>query len=169
MSTCHFPPQKHLWFDCFVDDPSAYETHLNALIDNACSPVLIRLDFANKLQLQQFTLPEPVKVNLAVDSGKIKKFEFGECIELRLYSIDHSWKSKKIRSVVAPCLCTKLILGLSFLASHSIVIDHKTWTIINKHCGKDLNKDETKPQKKLKPFEEIYQSGGKCIKTGKHF
>ena len=88
-------PQKHLWLNCFVNVPSTYETHLNALGDNACAPVLIRQDFTDELQLQQFTLWDPVKVNLAVDSGKVKKFEFGECVKLRLYSIDHSWKSKK--------------------------------------------------------------------------
>ena len=60
---------------------------------------------------------------------------------------------KKICTVVAPCLCTKLVWNLSFLASHSIIIDHETQTIIEKCCGKDLNKDETKPQEKLKPFE----------------
>lgn len=45
------PPQKHLWLNCFVNAPSSSETHLNVLIDNACSPVLIRPNFADKLQL----------------------------------------------------------------------------------------------------------------------
>ena len=80
--------------------------------------VLVKPKFADKLKLRRMPLRDKVTVSLAVDSGEVKKFEFDEYVHLKVYSVDHSWESKTIRATVAPGLCTNLILGLSFLASH---------------------------------------------------
>ena len=66
-----------------------------------------------------------MSVKLAVDSSGDKQVEFEEFVTLKLYSVNHSWESKTICAIVAPNLCTKLILGISFLTTHSIVIDHE--------------------------------------------
>ena len=68
------------------------------------------------------------------------------------------WKSKAIRAVVAPSLCSPVILGLPFLSHNKIVIDHDTHTAIAKDSGFDLLHPEPPhpkpaPKKKLKEFE----------------
>ena len=125
------PPQKHLFLDCYIPS-STSEIHLNALIDHACLPVLIKPEFADKLKLKCMPLHEKMSVKLVVDSSGDKRVEFEVFVTLKLYSVNHSWESKTIRAIVAPNLCTKLILGMSFLATHSIVIDHEDRTIIDK-------------------------------------
>ena len=108
------------------------EIRLNALIDHACLPVLIKPEFADKLKLKRMPLHEKMSVKLVVDSSGDKRVEFEEFVTLKLYLVDHSWESKTICAIIAPNLCTKLILGMSFLATHSIAIDHKDRTIIDK-------------------------------------
>jgi len=147
-------PQKHLFLHCFVDNPSGSEVRSNALIDDGCYTVLVKPEFADKLKLRRMLLRDKVMVSLAVDSGEVKKFEFDEYVHLKVYSVDHSWESKTIRATVAPGLCTNLILGLSFLASHSIVIDYEQRTITDKRCGKTLNRTQPiKPRSKPTAFE----------------
>ena len=47
------PSQKHLFLYCYVNDASCGETRVNALIDNACTTVLIKSDFVDKLKLRR--------------------------------------------------------------------------------------------------------------------
>ena len=99
-------------------------------------------------------LKEKMTVSLVVNSGGVRKFHFEEYVNLKLYSVDHHWESKTIHAIIAPGLCTKLLLGLSFLASHSIVIDYKDRTVIDKWCRKDLRKPNAiKPAPKPTVFE----------------
>lgn len=119
-------PQKHLFLTFFVNTPSDSDICVNTLIDDGCGTVLIRPDFANKLKLRRVPLWDKVTVSLAVDSGRVKKFVFDEYVALKLYSVDRQWQLKTVCTIITPGLCTKLILGLSFLATHSIIIDYQT-------------------------------------------
>lgn len=83
-------PQKHLFLNCFVDDPSGSEVRINALIDDGCTTVLVKPEFADKLKLRQMVLQDKVMVSLVVDSGEVRKFEFKEYVHLKVYSVDHS-------------------------------------------------------------------------------
>lgn len=65
-------PQKHLFLDVFVDSASKTEVRCNALIDNACTTVLIKPEFADKLKLRRMPLKDKVTVSLAVDSGEVR-------------------------------------------------------------------------------------------------
>jgi hypothetical protein len=57
---------------------------------------------------------------------------------LEVYNLSLSWKARKIRALVAPSLCTPLILGLPFLAANHIVIDHEARTVIDKRTKFNL-------------------------------
>jgi len=61
-----------------------------------------------------------------------------ESVELKLCTVDQRWTSKCIRAVVTPGLCTSIILGQSFLVSHSIVIDYAARTVTDKRCNRDI-------------------------------
>lgn len=54
------PLQKHLFLDCYVNDACCGETRVNALIDNACTTVLIKADFVDKLKLRRVPLQDKV-------------------------------------------------------------------------------------------------------------
>jgi hypothetical protein len=62
----------HLYWDCHADGPdptSALPIH--ALIDDACTTVMIRPDLADALELRRVALHKPLEVGLAMDSGKV--------------------------------------------------------------------------------------------------
>jgi hypothetical protein len=65
-----------------------------------------------------------MEIELALSSGEVKEFVLKESVELKLCTLDQRWSSKSILAVIAPGLCTSIILGQSFLVSHSIVIDY---------------------------------------------
>ena len=86
---------------------------------------MIRPDLADTLRLRRVALPKPIEFSLAMDSGEVKMFGLQETVCLKLYSVGHGWASKTVCAFVVPGLCTNLILGQSFLATHKIVIDYK--------------------------------------------
>ncbi|KIM83633.1 hypothetical protein PILCRDRAFT_7047 [Piloderma croceum F 1598] len=119
-SESYVPPPlhaPHLYWDCLAD-------------------VMIKPDLADMLGLRQVALPEPEEFTLAMDSGEVKTFGLQEMVDLKLYSV--GWALKTVHAFVAPGLCTSLILGQSFLATHKIVIDYELRTVTDKRSGFDL-------------------------------
>lgn len=137
----YVPPliTPHLYWDCLTDSPhldSAIPIH--TLIDNSSSLVMISEDLIKQLKLPRVPLHKPLSVGLVVDSGEVGKVELRESVLLCLYSVNLSWALRFVHTVVTPGLCTSIILGQSFLASHSIIIDHTARTVIDKRSGFDL-------------------------------
>ena len=70
--------------------------------------------------------------------GKKQVVHMSQWVKLQLYDPSGSWKSKTIHAIVAPSLCSPVILGLPFLSHNKIIIDHETCTAIAKDSGFDL-------------------------------
>jgi hypothetical protein len=52
--------------------------------------------------------------------------------------VDNYWTSKTIRAIVAPGLCSPVLLGMPFLSHNHIVINHEARTAVDKSTGFDL-------------------------------
>ncbi|KIM90206.1 hypothetical protein PILCRDRAFT_1558 [Piloderma croceum F 1598] len=81
-SESYVPPPlhaPHLYWDCLADGPDPYSpVRIHALIDNACTTVMIKPDLADMLGLRRVALPEPEEFTLAMDSGEVKTFGLQE-------------------------------------------------------------------------------------------
>jgi hypothetical protein len=83
-------------------------------------------------------LQEPVNVSLALNGNSDSVAEFRDYVFLSLSSLNNAWSSKPVRALIAPGLCSSILLGLPFLVHNKIVIDHDSRTAIDKTCGFDL-------------------------------
>ncbi|KAJ7443071.1 hypothetical protein B0H11DRAFT_2251143 [Mycena galericulata] len=140
----------HLEWNCLIEGPmSNFPLPIKVLIDDGAHLVLIDSDLVDKLELRRFKLhrPEPISLAMAADSDPITHLK--EYVKLKLLSVDQSWTSRTIRALVAPNLCSPVILGLPWLARNSIVVDHAERTAVDKNCGYDiLNPPPPSPPKK---------------------
>jgi hypothetical protein len=50
-----------------------------------------------------------------------------------------------VHALIAPSLCSKILLGLPWLAHNKIVIDHSLHTAIDKSCDFDILNKSTTP------------------------
>ena len=128
---------------------------LNRVIDHSSSAVLIPEDYALKLGLCQKCLRKPYIAELAMEkNGQKSQFEFSEYVKLQLHDSSSYWSSKTIRAIVAPGLCSPMILSLPFLSHNNIVVDASACTAIDKKCNFDLLHPKPPPlhlvKKKLK-------------------
>jgi hypothetical protein len=84
-------------------------------------------------------------------------------IKLKLYDLNCWWFSKTVRAIIAPGLCSPIILDLPFLSHNRIVIDHHTQMAIDKTTGFDILNPVAlpppkAPKKKLKQlFTELQE------------
>jgi len=69
-------------------------------------------------------------------------------VKLRLFDRNNLWSSCTVHAVVAPGLCTDIILGLLFLRINKIVSDHDASTCIAKESGYDLLNPPSAPERK---------------------
>ncbi|KAG1804740.1 uncharacterized protein HD556DRAFT_1226393, partial [Suillus plorans] len=123
---CVAPLQtSHLRWTCLVDGPAVSSPlSVSALIDHGSSLVLIGEDLVSQLGLRRRKLGKPISISLAVTKNK-------ECLLLSHYvklactSPDQMYTSRTVRAIIAPNLCTPLLLGGPFLAHNRIVIDHE--------------------------------------------
>lgn len=141
-----------LW-DCFIDGPASdSSTRVSALIDDGSAAVLIDEEFALKLGLHRRKLPSPIPFNVALSGDSKDPFLLSEYVKLACTSLDSCFTSRSVRAVVAPKLCTPLLLGGPFLHHNKIVIDHDLRTCIAKDVGYDLlNPDASLPTKSCVP------------------
>jgi len=93
-------------------------------------------------------------INVAMkNEKKEKKIEpvlLSEYVSLSLSTLDNSWTSKPIIAVIAPGLCTNVLLGLPFLVHNHIVVDHELPSAIVKDTSVDLLNFVPAPKKILK-------------------
>lgn len=123
--------------------PSVRPCHLlpicvNALIDHGSPLVLIDEQLVSKLGLRICALPRAMPVTMAM-SGEVKDpFLLTHYVQLSCLSLDERFCSKSVRALLAPNLCTPLLLGAPFLSHNCIVIDHELRTCIAKNNNYDL-------------------------------
>jgi hypothetical protein len=112
------------------------------MIDNGAHIVLISPEMVKTLRLEHKRLRKPQLINVALnDKKKEKNFQpamLSEYVTLTLSTLDNSWTSKKINAVIAPGLCTNILLGLPFLVHNRIVVDHELPSAIVKDSDIDL-------------------------------
>jgi hypothetical protein len=107
----------HLFWNCVINsDLHDYPVPINALIDHGSHAVLIREDLVDQLGLRRHRLPKPEKVELTMSQGDAKvEFELTEWVKLKLHDPSFFYSARTVRAIIAPGLCSPVILGLPFL------------------------------------------------------
>ncbi|KIK36858.1 hypothetical protein CY34DRAFT_93677, partial [Suillus luteus UH-Slu-Lm8-n1] len=136
---CVAPLQTpHLRWDCLVDGPAVSSPlNVSALIDHGSSLVLIGEELVKKLGLRRRQLAKPFPVSPALSKNK-DSFLLSHYVKLSCTSLDQVYTSRTVRAIIAPNLCTPLLLGGPFLQHNRIVIDHELRTCIVKDTNYDL-------------------------------
>src|SRR5271155_2151893 len=117
-----------IWLEKWV------ETHYS----NGAHLVLIRPETVASLGLPIHRLTEPICVSLALSASLETVSHFSDYVYLTASSLDNAWTSRPVRALVAPGLCTEILLGLPFLVHNKIVVDHDARTAIDKSSNFDL-------------------------------
>ena len=111
----------------------------DALIDHGSSAALISEEYVSKLRLHHKHLIEPYTAELIMENnGQKVEVKFSEYVKLQLHDPSSYWSSKTAYVIIAPGLCSPMILGLPFLLHNDIVVDASARTVIDKKCGFDL-------------------------------
>jgi hypothetical protein len=120
--------------------PNLCSSITTSMIDCGCPTVLIREDLCNSLGLQKRKLHKPESFDVALhDYPRVKKSVIlHDYCTVSLSDPASRWHSNSVRAIVAPNLCSSIILGLPFLAHNDIVIDIAARTAIYKKSGFDL-------------------------------
>jgi len=160
----------HLFWRCSVSSPTgSFPLTFDTLIDDGSHTVLICEELVDTLGLRHHLLPNPEEVELAMQTGKKKVIvKLTEYVKLQLYNLNSWWTSKTVCAILAPGLCSPIILGLPFLSHNHIVIDHHARTAIDKTTGFDILHPVPLPplaplKKKLKEFFSELQQDHKLL------
>ena len=132
ISCPHLIWRAQIWNDVDVQIP------FDCLLDDGAHLVLIRPETVTDLGLPIRRLHEPVSVTFALNGNPDSLSVFHDYVSLSLSSLNNAWSSKPVRALIAPGLCSSILLGLPFLVHNKIVIDHDSRTAIVKGCGFDL-------------------------------
>ncbi|KIK43352.1 hypothetical protein CY34DRAFT_40541, partial [Suillus luteus UH-Slu-Lm8-n1] len=154
---CVAPLQTpHLRWDCRIDGPAVSSSIVvSALIDHGSSLVLIDEDLVLKLGLRRHQLSKPVPITLALSQDK-EAFFLSHYVKLSCSSLDHAYTSRTVRAIIAPKLCTPLLLGGPFLEHNRIIIDHELRTCIVKDTNYDLLRSPTTvAPRPARPVQEV--------------
>jgi hypothetical protein len=84
--------------------------------------------------------------NIALSGEEKDSFLVSDYVRLTCISIDSHFTSRSVHTIVAPNLCTPLLLGGPFLHHNEIIIDHKLHTC----TVKDQDYELLNPQPKFK-------------------
>ncbi|KAI6095623.1 hypothetical protein F5141DRAFT_988573, partial [Pisolithus sp. B1] len=129
----------HFHWSCLVNGPNVPSAiSMKALIDNGSHLVLIDAALVKQLGLHHHSLPKPYTVSVALSLGDHKCLSLQQYVVLSCYSSDGLFCSHSVHAVIAPHLCTPLLLGMPFVAHNCIVIDHELCTCIVKDTRYDL-------------------------------
>ncbi len=132
----------HLLWRCTVDncDPGALEprTNVTALVDDGAHLVLICPQLVDHLHLKCHLLPEPIEIGIAISDSPSPACKLTEWVKLKPHDISAAWSSCTVHTIIAPGLCSDIILGLPFLKTNQIVIDHHACTVVAKQANFDL-------------------------------
>jgi len=134
---------EHLKWEANVFGSNEFPTRVECLLDNGAHLVLIRPETVADLALPIRKLCEPISVTLALEGDKIVS-ELYDYVNLQLHSKNNEWTSKTVRALIAPNLCTNILLGLPFLSHNTIVVDHADRTAIDKSSGFDILNDKSR-------------------------
>jgi hypothetical protein len=152
----------HLLWKATIWNKNDEQIPVQCLLDNGAHLVLIRPETVALLHLPVHRLQEPICVSLALAQSFHTVSSFSDYVFISPSSLNNAWSSRPIRALVAPGLCTQILLGLPFLVHNKIVIDHEARTAIDKTCGFDLLNDVHIPRpifnKMLSPKEKRLQS-----------
>ena len=130
----------HLMWKAHVLGPDGFPIPIDCMIDSGAHMVLIRPEVVADLALPIHRLRSPILMSLAVGDGT-DITELHSFVTLSLSSLNNAWTSRTVRAVIAPGLCTNMLLGLPFLEHNHIVIDHSLRTAIHKPSNFDLLND----------------------------
>jgi hypothetical protein len=131
----------HIMWPCTMAGPALeFPRATLSMLDTGCPTVLIREDLVANLGLHHRLLPKPESFEVALQDPKDKKeyVTLKEWCKITVSDPSSSWHSKSIQAIIAPCLCTEIILGLTFMACNTIVVDVAACTAIDKTSGFDL-------------------------------
>ncbi|KAJ3871000.1 hypothetical protein F5051DRAFT_316362, partial [Lentinula edodes] len=130
----------HLRWKCHVTGPkSDFPILVNSFIDNGAHLALIHPDLAHRLGLTRHKLTHPEPVCAAFQSNNQPAVPaLTEFVRLKVDSIDGCFTSRSVPFIIAPGLCTQLLLGLPWLTHNNIVIDYAKRSCIHKPSGFDL-------------------------------
>jgi hypothetical protein len=131
----------HLMWQCTMPGPSFdFPVAFTAMLDTGCPTVLIREEVAVSMGFHRRLLPRPESFDVALQDPNAKKetVVLKEWCKITVADPSASWQSKSIRAIIAPRLCSDIILGMTFLGRNSIVIDTSARTAIDKTCNFDL-------------------------------
>jgi len=141
---------NHLQWNANVFGENEFPTRITCLLDNGAHLVLIRPETVADLALPIRKLTEPISITLALE-GKKTVNVFHDYVHLQLSSVNNEWTSKTVCALIAPQLCTNILLGLPFLTHNNIVIDHEARTAVDKISGFNLlNEDARMPCNRVK-------------------
>jgi hypothetical protein len=132
---------------------------IDTFLDCGSHLVLINESLVNELQLHRHKLHKPIPKNLALLTGKEPKNFFEEWTKIKLYDPENNWAARSVHAVIAPALCTDVLLGLPFLSVNNLVTDYCNRTCIDKVTGFDLMnpKPPTKPPEPKPKLRKIYE------------
>jgi hypothetical protein len=107
----------HYCWRCVVDNVNLLDRlEVDVLIDNGSHTVLIHDNLTECLGLCRRKLIDPMNVSLALsDSNNCVVTTLMDWVKLKLFGRNNLWSSQTVCAVVAPGLCTDIILGLPFL------------------------------------------------------
>jgi hypothetical protein len=132
----------HLQWHCIIQGMGLTELVTTvSLIDPGSHLVVIDKNFASSLALQRHVLEKPEKVGVAFAPGNNNnhtEIVLKEWVKLYLHDPSLKWRAKLVRTVVAPNLCSPIILGLLFLSHNNIVIDAAHRLAVDNKTGFDL-------------------------------
>ncbi|KIN96684.1 hypothetical protein M404DRAFT_101369, partial [Pisolithus tinctorius Marx 270] len=129
----------HLQWSCLLEGPNlTFPLPVKALIDSASHLVLIDKGLILKLGLQCHQLHKSLNVSVALSSGDWEVMSLQSYIVLSCLSSDACFHSHSVCTIIAPHLCTPLLLGLPFLSHNGLVIDYALHTCVDKDTGYNL-------------------------------
>jgi hypothetical protein len=155
------PAPLTVYWRCSVSGPATeFPVIFEALMDHEADTVFISESFASELALKCRRLYKTMSVEMAMpgEAGK-QVIHMSQWVKLRLNDPSGVLKLRTMRAVIAPSLCSPVILGLPFLSCNKIVVDHDARTAIVKDCGFDLLHPTTPDQKPppKKKLKEIFR------------
>lgn len=128
-----------MWQCSLISSVSPFPVSVSALIDDGSSLVLIDDALIMKLGLRRRKLHKPIPATVAMQSDtNSPPFSLHEYVRIKPTSLNCDWTSQTVKAVIAPNLCTSLLLGGPFLSHNRIVIDHELRTCIAKDSLYDL-------------------------------
>ncbi|KAG6331633.1 hypothetical protein ID866_7458 [Astraeus odoratus] len=152
----------HFYWTCLLDGPNLKTSlSIEALIDHGSHLVLIDDALVKTLGLKRHQLPKPLEVSVAHSLNQTasccETMPLSEYVELSCLSVDSVFHSCTVHAVIAPGLCTPLLLGGPFLSHNHFIIDHELHTCINKDTGYDLLNPPLLPAVQPKPVTPTIQ------------